>query len=205
MPEHNRLVAAHFLDLRVAKDSKKRLDSFEAAAVAQPPCHMKQIDVGLTELEVGEKAGDEGEVKSTAIKGNQQIITLYGILELLQIFPVDEVVHLEAVIETDDGNFVVVTAHTRGLDVQKTAAVSEVPIEPPALGRGEAVVEVSGLPAVLNGLVELPGYASPSLSIFRPILEVKLQVSPGENSPAPEFKSLSGGRYGANVGRCFQS
>ncbi len=187
MPEYNRLVAAHLLDLRVARDSKKRLDSFEAAAVAQPPCHMKQIDVGLTELEVGEKTGDEGEVKPTAIKGNQQIITLYGILELLQVFPVDEVVRLEAVIETDDGNFVVVTAHTRGLDVQKTAAVSEVLIEPPALGRGEAVVEVSGLAAVLNGLVELPGYASPSLSIFWPILEVKLQVIPGEDSPAPEI------------------
>ena len=187
MPEHNRLVAAHLFDLRVAKDSKKRLDSFEAAAVAQPPCHMKQIDVGLTELEVGEKPGDEGEVKSTAIKGNQQIITLYGILELLQVFPVDEVVHLEAVIETDDGNFVVVTAYTRGLDVQKTATVSEVPIEPPAFGRGEAVVEVIGLAAVLNGLVELPGYASPLPSIFRPILEVKLQVIPGEDSPAPEI------------------
>ena len=59
-----------------------------------------------------------------------------------------------------------VTAYTRGLDVQKTAAVSEVPIEPPALGRGEAVVEVSGLAAVLNGLVKLPGDASPLLSIF---------------------------------------
>jgi len=28
VPEHNRLVAAHLLDLGVAKDSKKRLDSF---------------------------------------------------------------------------------------------------------------------------------------------------------------------------------
>ena len=197
MPGHNRLVAAHLLDLRVAKDSKKRLDSFEAAAVAQPSCHMKQIDVGLTELEVGEKTGDEGEVKSTAIKGNQHIITLYSILELLQVFPVDEVVHLEAVIETNDGDFVVVTAYTRGLDVQKTATVSEVLIESPALGRGESVVEVSGLAAVLNGLVELPGDASPLPSIFWPILEVKLQVIPGENSPAPEVNL----RPGADVGQ----
>jgi hypothetical protein len=96
-------------------------------------------------------------------------------------------VRLEAVIETDDGNFVVVTAYTRGLDVQKTAAASEVPIEPPALGRGEAVVEITGLPAVLNGLVELSGDASPLPSIFWPILEVKLQVIPGEDSTAPEF------------------
>jgi hypothetical protein len=187
VPEHNRLVAAHLLDLRVAKDSKKRLDSFEATAVAQPPCHMKQIDVGLTEPKVRKKAGDERQVKSTAIKGNQQIITLYGLLELLQVLPADEVVRLEAIIETDDGNFVVVTAYTRGLDVQKTAAVSEVLIEPPALGRGEAVVEVTGLPAVLNGLVELSGDASPLPSIFWPILEVKLQVIPGEDSPTPEF------------------
>ena len=196
VPEHNRLVAAHLLDLRVAKDSKKRLDSFEAAAVAQPPCHMKQIDVGLTEPKIEKKPGDEGEVKSTAIKGNQQIITLYGILKLLQVLPVDEVVHLKAVIETNDGNFVVVTAYTRGLDVQKTAAVSEVLIEPPALGRGEAVVEVTGLAAVLNGLVELPGYASPLPSIFWPILEVKLQVIPGENTPAPEVNLGPGADVG---------
>jgi hypothetical protein len=148
---------------------------------------MKQIDVGLTEPKVRKKAGDERQVKSTAIKGNQQIITLYGLLELLQVLPADEVVRLEAIIETDDGNFVVVTAYTRGLDVQKTAAVSEVLIEPPALGRGEAVVEVTGLPAVLNGLVELSGDASPLPSIFWPILEVKLQVIPGEDSPTPEF------------------
>jgi hypothetical protein len=96
------------------------------------------------------------------------------------------VVRLEAVIETNDSNFVVATAYTRGLDVQKTAAVSEVLIEPPALGRGEAVVEVTCLAAVLNGLVELPGYASLLPSIFWPILEVKLQVIPGENTPAPE-------------------
>jgi hypothetical protein len=187
VPEHNRLVAAHLLNLRVAKDSQKRLDSFEATAVAQPPRHMKQIDVGLTEPKVGKKAGDERQVKSTAIKGNQQIITLYGIFELFQVLPVDEVVRLEAVIEADDGNFVVVTAHARGLDVQKAAAVSEVPIEPPALGRGEAVVEVTGLAAVLNGLVELAGYASPAFGIFGPILKMKLQVIPGENSPAPEI------------------
>ena len=196
VPEHNRLVAAHLLDFRIAKDSQKRLDSFEATAVAQPPYHMKQIDVGLTEPKVGKKAGDERQVKSTAIKGNQQIITLYGILELLQVFPADEVVRLEAVIETDDGNFVVVTAYTRGLDVQKTAAASEVPIEPPALGRGEAVVEVTGLPAVLNGLVELPGYASPLPSIFGPILEVKLQVIPGEDSPTPEVNLGPGADVG---------
>jgi hypothetical protein len=157
---------------------------------------MKQIDVGLTEPKVGKKAGDERQVKSTAIEGNQQIITLYGFLELLQVFPVDEVVRLEAVIETNDGNFVVVTAYTRGLDVQKTAAVSEVLIEPPALGRGEAVVEVSGLAAVFNGLVELPGYASPLPSIFWPILEVKLQVIPGENTPAPEVNLGPGADVG---------
>ena len=187
VPENHRLVAAHFLDLRVAKDSKKRLDSFETTAVAQPPGHMKQIDVGLTEPEVGEKTGDKGEVKSTAIKGNQQIIPLYGLLEVLQVFPVDEVVHLVAVIETDDGDFMVVTAHTRGLDIQEAAAALEVPIEPPAFGRGEAVVEIRRLAAVLNGLVQLPGYASPSFGIFRPIFEMKLQIVPGENSPAPKF------------------
>jgi hypothetical protein len=147
VPEHNRLVAAHFLDLRVAKNSKKRLDSFEAAAVAQPPCHMKQIDVGLTEPKVGKKAGEERQVKSTAIKGNQQIIILYNVLELLQVLPVYKVVSLEAVKKTDDGNFVVVTAYTSGLDVQKTAAVLEVAIESPTLGRGEEVVKVSGLAA----------------------------------------------------------
>ena len=187
VPEHNRLVAAHLLDLRVTKDSKKRLDSFEAAAVAQPPCHMKQIDVGLTEPKVGKKAGDERQVKSTTIKCNQQIIILYGFLELLQVLSVDEVVRLEAIIETDDGNFVVVTAYTRGLDVQKTAAVSEVPIEPPALGRGKVVEKVGGLAAGVNGLVELPGYESPPFGIFRPILKMKPKVIPGENALAPKF------------------
>jgi hypothetical protein len=147
---------------------------------------MKQIDVGLTEAKVGKKAGDERQVKSAAIKGNQQIITLYGILELLQVFPVDEVVRLEAIVETDDGNFVIVTAYTRGLDVQKTAAVLEVPIESPALGRGEVVVKVGGLAAGVDGLVELSSYESLAFGIFRPILKMKLQVVPGENPPAPE-------------------
>ncbi|PNV86586.1 MAG: hypothetical protein C0610_05910, partial [Desulfobacteraceae bacterium] len=77
-----------------------------------------------------------------------------------------------------------------------TAADSEVPIEPPALGRGEAVVEITGLPAVLNGLVELSGDASPLPSIFWPILEVKLQVIPGEDSPAPEVNLGPGADVG---------
>jgi hypothetical protein len=148
---------------------------------------MKQIDVGLTEPKVGKKAGDERQVKSTTIKCNQQIIILYGLLELLQVLSVDEVLRLEAIIETDDGNFVVVTAYTRGLDVQKSAAVSEVPIEPPALGRGKVVEKVGGLAAGVNGLVELPGYESPPFGIFRPILKMKLQVIPGENALAPKF------------------
>jgi hypothetical protein len=95
---------------------------------------------------------------------------------------------------------VVVTAYTRGLDIQKTAAVLEVLIEPPALGRGEAVVEVTGLPAVLIGLVELPGDASPLPSIFWPILEVKLKVIPGEDSPAPEFNFC----LWSNVGQMYE-
>jgi hypothetical protein len=148
---------------------------------------MKQIYVGLAEPKIGQKAGDERQVKSTAVKGNQQIIILYGFLELLQVLPVDEVVRLEAIIETDDGNFVIVTAYTRGLDVQKSAAVSKVLIEPPTFGRGEVVVKVSGLAAGVDGLVELPGYASPSFGIFRPILKMKLQIIPGENALAPEI------------------
>jgi hypothetical protein len=108
---------------------------------------MKQIVVGLAEPEVGKKAGEERQVKSTAIKGNQQIIILYRVLELLQVLPADEVVRLETVIKTNDGNFVVVTAYTSGLDVQKTAAILEVAIESPTLGRGEEVVKVSGLAA----------------------------------------------------------
>ncbi len=187
VPENHRLVTAHFLDLRVAKDSKKRLDSFETTAVAQSPCHMKQIDVGLTEPEVGKETSDKRQVESAAVKGNQQVIILYGFLELLQVFPVDEVVRLEAIIETDDGNFVVVTAYTRGLDVQKTAAVSEVSIESPALERGEVVVEVRGLAAGVDGLVEPSGNESPAFGIFRPIFEMKLQIIPGENAPTPEI------------------
>jgi hypothetical protein len=157
---------------------------------------MKQIDVGLTEAKVGKKAGDERQVKSAAIKGNQQIITLYGILELLQVFPVDEVVRLEAIVETDDGNFVIVTAYTRGLDVQKTAAVSEVPIESPALGRGEVVVKVGGLAAGVDGLVELSSYESLAFGIFRPILKMKLQVVPGENPLTPEVNFGPGADVG---------
>ena len=101
-----------------------------------------------------------------------------------------------AIIETDDGNFVVVTAYTRGLDVQKTAAVSEVPIEPPALGRGEVVEKVGGLAAGVNGLVELLDYESSPFGIFRPIPKMKLKVIPGENALAPEVDLGSGADVG---------
>jgi hypothetical protein len=157
---------------------------------------MKQIDVGLPEPEVVKETSDKRQIESAAVKGNQQVIILYGFLELLQVFPVDEVVRLEAIIETDDGNFVVVAAYTRGLDVQETAAASKVPIESPALGRWEVVVKIGCLAAVFDGLVELPGYEAPAFGIFRPILKMKLQVIPGENSPPPKINLGQGADVG---------
>ena len=101
-------------------------------------------------MKIEETPGYKGQIKSSPVEGDNQIISLDGILESLEVLTIHKLMNLCAIVETDHGNFVVVTAHAGSFDVKETATVFEVPVKAPALRRGEAVVEVSSLANILH-------------------------------------------------------
>jgi hypothetical protein len=140
---------------------------------------MQQVDMSLTELQVGKKAGDKRQIKSAAIKGDQKIVGFHRILEFIHILTIDKVVGVFAVVDTDYGNFMTIDSSTCGFDIQKSTTLSKISVKPPALRGWQYFVKIRSLVPVLSGFLQPGLYQSAVFPVAGPIPQVQLEWLPG--------------------------
>jgi hypothetical protein len=175
------------LDVRVPAYAKKRLDALEATSIAQSPHHVEKVDVGLACTKIGKKSIDKRKVEPAAVEGKQKFKTVDNVFEFFEIFSIDEVVHLYAVVQPDYGNFMAVGSQAGSLNIDKGTTMGVVSVESPLLGGRKNVVKVKGLFPVFSGFLQPVCHELPSLPIPWPILQVHLKVVPGQDTLPPEI------------------
>lgn len=134
MPEHHRVGTIHPLQVRGTLDSQPLFDGLETPAIAQTHEHRSQVDMYPWGIEIAEATMDAGQVETSAVEGDHQLKVQNGVFKLFQVDSLDECPVMSAIIEAYDGNVRPVIGSTRRLNVQESALVSEIAIQPPAFG-----------------------------------------------------------------------